>query len=171
MDDLAKLLTSFDVSLIFVVSHKLAASVGMVIAPTLLIISIYIRLMETQLDALVGNGKYGTALRDMMLWTVVLGSYYGIGNMIFDLFNPIYAWLDSFGSLAATMKSFSDVMDRNKAVNDANGMTLLGVMSQPYVLIASFLYYISLVIVAFIAAFLKIANALVFGVAFVWVSS
>lgn len=168
MNDLARLLTSFDVSIIFAVSHKLAASVGMFIAPTLLLLSIYIRLMETQLDALVGSGKYGTALRDMVLWTVVLGSYYGIGNIIFEFFNPIYAWFDSFGSLAATMKSFSDVMAQNKVDNDAHGMTLIGVMSQPYVLIASLLYYVSLVIVAFIAAFLKIANALVFGIAFVW---
>ena len=168
MNDIATLLTSFDVSVIYAVSHKLADAVGMYLSPTLLIISIYIRLMETQIDAFAGTGKYGTALRDMMLWSFVLGSYYAIGNLIIDFVNPIYTWLDGFGSLTSTMKSFSHVLEQNKIASDNSGITLIGILSAPYALIAMLLYYFTLVIVAFIAAFLKIANALTFGVAFVW---
>jgi hypothetical protein len=140
----------------------------MYLSPTLLIISIYIRVMETQIDAFAGTGKYGTALRDMMLWSFVLGSYYAIGNLIIDFINPIYTWLDGFGSLTSTMKSFSHVLEQNKIASDNSGITLIGILSAPYALIAMLLYYFTLVIVAFIAAFLKIANALTFGVAFVW---
>ena len=103
-----------------------------------------------------------------MLWSFVLGSYYAIGNLIIDFINPIYTWLDGFGSLTSTMKSFSHVLEQNKIASDNSGITLIGILSAPYALIAMLLYYFTLVIVAFIAAFLKIANALTFGVAFVW---
>ena len=168
MNDLAALLTSFDVSVLFAVSQKIAEAVAAFLSPVLLIIAIYVRLMETQIDGLTGSGKYGTALRDMILWTFVLGSYFAIGNLIFSFFNPIYAWLDSWGSLASTMKAFSDLMAQNKIQLDASGLSMTTIISAPYSLVAMFLYYASLVIVAFITAFLKIANVMTFGFAFVW---
>lgn len=168
MNDLAALLMSFDVSILFTVSQKLSESIGKYLSPVLLILAMYIRVMETQLDGYSGGGKYGTALRDMLLWSFVLGSYYSIGNLIFTFFNPIYAWLDSFGSLAATMQSFTDVMAQSKAASEASGITLVGILSSPYALIAMFFYYATLVVVAFITSFLKIANVLVFGIAFIW---
>lgn len=168
MNELAALLTSFDVSILFAVAEQIAKVLATTISPVLLLISIYIRLMETQIDGLTGGGKYGTALRDMMLWTVVLGSYYGLANLVFEFFNPIYVWMDSFGSLAETMKSFANIMAKNKVALDANGLTLTGVITAPFALIAMFLYYLSLVIVAFLSAFLKVANVLILCVAFVW---
>lgn len=168
MNDLAALLTSFDVSILFTVAERIANTLSSTLTPVLLLIAIYVRLMETQIDSLTGGGKFGTAVKDMVLWTAVLASYWGITNLVFGFFNPVYAWFDSFGSLATTMASFSKIMAQNKAALDANGLTLTGVISTPYALVAMLFYYGSLIIVAFLSAFLKIANVLVVCVAFVW---
>jgi hypothetical protein len=168
MNGLPELLSSFDLSILFSVTYDIAEVVAKYLAPVLLIIAIYIRLMETQIDALAGSGKYGTALRDILFWGFVLGAYYAIGALIMDFFNTIYAWLDSFGSLKATMAAYDDIMTKNADAINAKGVTALGLLSSPYVLVSSLLYYGTLIIVAFISAFLKIANVMAFGVAFIW---
>jgi hypothetical protein len=168
MDTLAALLTSFDVSPLFPIIEKIARTVATYLSPVLLIVAIYIRLMETQVDALVSGGKYGTALRDILIWTFVLGSYFAIGNLVTSFFNPIYAWLDSFGSLSTVMATFSELSTKNAALaqNQSAGQSLLGLVASPYLVGAAIFYYGSLIMLAFLTAFLKIAVVMVFGVAF-----
>jgi hypothetical protein len=168
MNDLAVLLTSFNMEVLFKVAYAIADVVGKYLSPVLLLMAIYMRLMETQIDALTGSGKYGTALKDILLWGFVLGAYYAIGALVMEFFNEIYAWLDTFGSLKSTMDAYSNIMQKNAKEMAASGITLTAVVSAPYNLIAMFLYYGSLIIVAFIAAFLKIANVMAFGIAFIW---
>jgi hypothetical protein len=168
MNDLAVLLTSFNMEVLFKVAYAIADVVGKYLSPVLLLMAIYIRLMETQIDSLAGSGKYGTALKDILLWGFVLGAYYAIGALVMEFFNEIYAWLDTFGSLKSTMDTYSNIMQKNAKEMAASGITLTAVVSAPYNLIAMFLYYGSLIIVAFIAAFLKIANVMAFGIAFIW---
>jgi hypothetical protein len=168
MNDLAVLLTSFNMEVLFKVTYAIADVVGKYLSPVLLLMAIYMRLMETQIDALTGSGKYGTALKDILLWGFVLGAYYAIGALVMEFFNEIYAWLDTFGSLKSTMETYSNIMQKNTKEMAASGITLTAVVSAPYNLIAMFLYYGSLIIVAFISAFLKIANVMAFGIAFIW---
>ena len=168
MNDLAVLLTSFNMEVLFKVAYAIADVVGKYLSPVLLLMAIYMRLMETQIDALAGSGKYGTALKDILLWGFVLGAYYAIGALVMEFFNEIYAWLDTFGSLKSTMDTYSNIMQKNTKEMAVSGITLTAVVSAPYNLIAMFLYYGSLIIVAFIAAFLKIANVMAFGIAFIW---
>jgi hypothetical protein len=168
MNDLAVLLTSFNMEVLFKVAYAIADVVGKYLSPVLLLMAIYMRLMETQIDALTGSGKYGTALKDILLWGFVLGAYYAIGALLMEFFNEIYAWLDTFGSLKSTMDTYSNIMQKNTKEMAASGITLTAVVSAPYNLIAMFLYYGSLIIVAFISAFLKIANVMAFGIAFIW---
>jgi len=168
MNDLALLLASFDVKILFDIAKRIADAVGLYLSPVLLLMAIYIRLMETQVDALASGGKYGTALRDMMIWTFVLGSYYSIGALVIGFVNPIYAWLDSFGSLAKTMEAFATIMAKSNLSIQSGGITLIGLASAPYVVIAELFYYGTLILVAFLTAFLKIANVLTFGIAFIW---
>lgn len=168
MNGLAELLLSFDVSILFTVSHRLATAVATYLSPVLLIVSIHIRIMETQVDALVGTGKYGTAIRDIALWTFVLGAYFAIGNYLVEFLNPIYAWVDSFGSLQATMGSFEKILEKNRVDSLGDSVSMINVVSSPYLVIAMFLYYASLVVVAFMSVFLKIANVMTFGFAFIW---
>lgn len=168
MNGLPELLYSFDMTVLYSVAYAIAETVAKYLSPVLLLVAIYIRLMETQIDALAGSGKYGTALRDILLWGFVLGAYYAIGALIMDFFNTIYAWLDSFGSLKATMAAYDNIMTKNAVAVNAKGVTALGLISSPYVLVSSLLYYGTLIIVAFISAFLKIANVMAFGIAFIW---
>ena len=168
MNGLPELLSSFDMTVLYSVAYAIAETVAKYLSPVLLLVAIYIRLMETQIDALAGSGKYGTALRDILFWGFVLGAYYAIGALIMDFFNTIYAWLDSFGSLKATMAAYDNIMTKNAVDINAKGVTALGLLSSPYVLVSSLLYYGTLIIVAFISAFLKIANVMAFGIAFIW---
>ncbi len=158
----------FDFSPIFKVEHDLATMIAASVTPVLLIVAIYIRVMETQVDAIVSGGKWGHALKDIVLWTVVLGSYFAIGNYLIDLANPIYAWFDGKGSIDLVMKTFSDL----KAANSKNldlGSAMTAVLGGSlYVLVTGFLYYISLAVVSFVSVFLAIAHAILFGLALCW---
>jgi hypothetical protein len=168
MNGLAELLTSFDMSILYKVTYGIAEVVAKYLSSVLLLIAIYIRVMETQLDGFAGGGKYGVALRDMMLWTFVLGSYYGIGSLVFSFFNEVYAWLDQFGSLKTTMQAYATIMSKNTADVQAAGLSFTGLISSPYVAIAALFYYGTLIVLSFLAAFLKIASIMAFGLAFIW---
>lgn len=170
MDTLAALLSSFDVSPLFPVIEGIAKTVLTYVSPVLLIMAIYIRLMETQVDALVTGGKYGAALRDILIWTFVLGSYFAICSLVTSFFNPIYAWLDDFGSIKTVMATFAALKAKNETLADNQSLTesAIGLLSSPYLVLSFLFYYASLIMLAFLTAFLKIANVLVFGVAFIW---
>jgi hypothetical protein len=90
--------------------------------------------------------------------------------LVTSFFNPIYAWLDSFGSLSTVMATFSELSTKNAALaqNQSAGQSLLGLVASPYLVGAAIFYYGSLIMLAFLTAFLKIAVVMVFGVAFIW---
>ncbi len=158
----------FDLSPIFKVEHDLATMIAASVTPVLLIVAIYIRVMETQVDALVSGGKWGRALKDIVLWTVVLGSYFAIGNYLIDLANPIYAWFDGKGSIDLVMKTFSALKAANSKNLDVGSAMTAVLGGSLYVLVTGFLYYISLAVVSFVSVFLAIAHAILFGLALCW---
>jgi len=168
MRGLAELLTSFDMDILFKITHAIATVVATYLAPVLLLISIYIRLMETQISALVDGGGYGRALKDIILWSFVLGSYFAIGNLISDFFNAIYAWLETFGSIKVTMESYARIMEKNKIAVNGEGVSVISLVSSPYVVFAELFYYGTLIIMSAMSAFLKIANILILGLGFIW---
>ncbi len=171
MEALAALLTSLDLSRIYASAKAMADAVALYLSPSLLIIAIYIRLMETQVDALTGGGKYGAALKDMLIWGTVLGCYYGAGSLIFAFANQIYAWIDASASLQPITKMFQTMLAKNLAETDSTDVisTLLwNTGGGLYTAVATLLYFTTLLIFAFLAAFLKLAIAFVFGVAFIW---
>lgn len=168
MNDLADLLAGFDVSVIGPIIKMIADAVAKFLSPVLLIVAIFIRLMETQVDALVSGGKYGTAIRDILMWTFVLGTYFAICTLVIDFFNPIFAWLDQYGSLKTVMKVFADFSDKNDALHATQGQSLTTVLSTPYYVVSVLFYYGTLIMLAFLTAFLKVANVMAFGVGFIW---
>jgi hypothetical protein len=174
METLAALLASFDVTPLFPVIEGLARATAKFLSPVLLVVAIMTRLMETQVDALVTGGKYGTAVRDIMIWSFVLGAYFMIGDLIIGFFNPIYHWLDQFGSLGTVMDAFQKITDKQFAQNSALAKdrdlvdSAFDILKSPYLLVSAMFYYGTLIMLAFLTAFLKIANVLVFGVAFIW---
>ncbi len=158
----------FDLSPIFKVEHDLAVMIGASVTPVLLIIAIYIRVMETALDSLVSGGKWGRMLKDTVLWTAVLGSYWAIGNYLIGLANPIYAWFDGKGSIDLVMQTFSTLKAANSQNLDAGSAMTAMLGGSLYVLVTGFLYYISLAVLSFISLFLSIAHAVLFGLALCW---
>jgi hypothetical protein len=168
MNDLAALLSGFDVSALAPVIEGISKAVALYLSPVLLIIAIYIRLMETQVDALVSGGKYGTALRDILIWSFVLGAYFSLGSLIIGLMNPIYTWIESFGSLKTVMAVFAEFSDKNHTQYENEGVNFWNLASAPYYVMALVFYYATLIMLAFLTAFLKVAGTMVFGIAFIW---
>lgn len=172
MKALAELLNSISLEVVFRAGYGIADAVGKFLAPVLLIVSMYIRLMETQLNALTGSGKYGTALRDMMGWGFVLGAYYMLGQYVIGFFNAVYGWVDGFGSLKATMDAYEKIMTANSAAVKEQASTMGGLLSvaawSPAAVASEFIYLVTLILLSAIAAFLRVANALAFNVAFIW---
>ena len=169
MNELSDLLSAFAVDVIYKGTHAIATVVASSLAPLLLIMSIYIRLMETQLDAVVGSGKFGVALRDILGWTFVLGVYFALGNLVTEYFNSIYAWADSVGSVKKIIDTFPAIMEKAGYSKDQESKFYLSdVFSAPYALLAEAFYFLSLIVLAALSAFLRMAGALCFGIAFIW---
>lgn len=168
MNSIATLLTSLDVSILFAVAYAIAKAVATFLTPVLLVVSISIRMLETQAGVLVGSGKFGTAVRDIALWTFVLGAYFMLGNLLIDFFNPIYAWVDRYGSLNQTTAVLEALMKQNKIDSAADGLSITNILASPLVLFAMFFYYATLILLAFLTVFLKLANVMAFGLAFIW---
>lgn len=172
MKALAELLNSISLEVIFRAGYGIADAVGKFLSPVLLIVSMYVRLMETQLGALTGPGKYGTAVRDMMGWGFALGAYYAIGSHVVGFFNAVYGWIDGFGSLKATMDAYEKIMTANSAAVKEQASTMGGLLSvaawSPAAVASEFIYLVTLILLSAIAAFLRVANALAFNTAFIW---
>jgi hypothetical protein len=171
MEVLQSLLNSFDLSPITVVVNDIATTLAKSLSPILLVLAIYIRLMETQLDGLAsGSGKYTEALRDMLIWTFVLGSYFAICTLVLNFMNPIYAALEKTGSVQSTMASY-EMLSRHIAELVKKQSLLdaaIAAAAIPYVAVSALFYYATLLFLIFLTLFLKIANVMVFGVAFIW---
>jgi len=158
----------FDLSPIFKVEHTLAVMIGASVTPTLLLIAIYLRVSETAIDALVSGGKWGRMLKDILLYSAVLGSYWEITAYVINLVNPIYAWFDGKGSIDLVMRTFSALKATNSKNLDVGSAMTAMLGGSLYVVVTGFLYYISLAVLSFIALFLAIAHAVLFGLALCW---
>lgn len=168
MNGLVSFLGGLDLAPLYTIIQGLATDVATYISPTLLIIAIYTRTMETQLDGLVSGGKWAIAIRDMVGWGVVLGLYGAIGYYIIDFMNSIYGWAESKGSLDTLMKTFSDIMQKWSDKLTMNDVSLTTLLSTPVVLFTGLAYYLTLILATFVAMFLKVANVLIYGVAYIW---
>jgi len=168
MNGLASFIAGLDLAPLYTIIQGLAKDVATYISPTLLIIAIYTRTMETQLDGLVSGGKWAAAIRDMVGWGVVLGLYGAIGYYVIDFMNSIYSWSESKGSLDTLMKTFSDIMQKSSERLTKDGMSFTDYLASPIVIITGLAYYLTLIVATFAATFLKIANVLIYGVAYIW---
>jgi len=161
-------LLGIDLASTYKIIEDISTFVATVLSPVLLIIAIYTRTMETQLDGLVSGGKWAAALRDMVGWGVVLGLYAAIGFYIIDFMNAVTAWSESIGSLSTITKSYSAVMQKWSDKLVMSDINIVSLLASPAVLFYGLTYYVTQVLVTFVALFLKIANVLVFGVAYIW---
>jgi hypothetical protein len=168
MNAIANLLLSLEATVVYESAYRLSQAVLTFLTPILFLMAIAIRVMETQLGSLAGNGRYATMFRDIAGWGFVIGAYVGIGALIIEFFNPIYAWIDSIGSVKLAMASYAAIMDKNQQQGDVG--TLAGIFTTPYLYtgVAALLYYGSLIFVVAVAVFFKIAKAAAFGLGYAW---
>lgn len=171
MNETALLIELMEPTPIFEIAGQVARVVFSTITPVLLIVAIYIRVMETQLDQLAGNGRWAAALRDFLLWGTVLGLYFGIGSLIIAFMNEVYALVAKMGSLDMVTQQMERIIGQfqaKAAEQDSWTDYITDVAGAPYQLAATLVYYFSLIIVTFLAIFLRVAHAIGFGFAFIY---
>ena len=148
------------------------------LTPTLLIFAILFRTFETQLGSFEGNAKWASAIKDFFLWGSVLTLYFLIGNLLTDFFNTIYAALaanESRGGLGGSLTAITTklleyirqaeaLVAKDEGIMDAIGNAFAG----GALAMAYFVYYISIIGVAFVTIFMRLAFALGFGIVFIW---
>lgn len=161
-------LNSLDLTILYQVAYEVAKVVLTFITPVLFVVAIGIRMFENQLAVLVGKGRFADMLKDFFAYGFAISAYAGLGILVLSFFNAVYSWLDGIGSLSSAMKAYGDIMGENAKQVQAAGVTVTGLTSLPYALVAMFFYYGTLIITVFLAAFLKIANAVAYGVAYIW---
>lgn len=167
--------TNFDVSYIHSSAGDIARIVAMSITPVLLVLAIYTRILQDSLDTFgsSGPGVWARAVRDFVVWGVVLASYFAIGALIVKFANDIYRWADTVGGLkliTQDMSAAAAFVDEKLKSETGGSRIVRGLITGGGTLsfITALFYYLSLLIAAFLVIALKIAHALTFGLAFIW---
>jgi len=152
--------------------YQLALFVASAITPFLLALAIGIRTLETQVDALTsGTGRWGRFVRDMGIWITVLAVYFGLALMINEVFTSLYRSFAAKGSLSLLMEQFSSLLTAIEAAGEEEGGftdSLVNLLGSPVLGISYFVYYVSLILVAFVGIFLQLAHAIAYSFVISW---
>ena len=171
MSDVVRLIDSLNPQPVYAASAAAARYVAATFTPPLLVIAIYLRTLQTQLDALGGAGRWAQALRDIALWGTVLAVYFGVATVLAGFMNAVYHSLDRIGSLGLITGQLASLIAAASAKRSGAG-SLAGLfddLAANLVKAVMFVcYYFTLLVVAFLAAFLRVAQAIAYGIAFLW---
>lgn len=174
-DSISTFASNFDVSSIHLAAGDLAKVVATYISPTLLILAIYARILQDSLDTFTtsGSGVWARAVRDFIIWGMVLASYFAIGSLIIKFANDIYRWADTVGGLkliTGDMSAAAKFIDQKIKNDSTAGSLIRGYVTGggSLTFITGLFYYLSLLLASFLVVALKIAHAIVFGLAFIW---
>ena len=150
--------------------HELALFIAATITPALLVITIGIRTLETQVDALVSGGRWGRFVKDLGVWVTMLSVYFLLAAMVNEWFMALYESFSRNGSLASLMAQFDQLLEKIKEAGEGGDFFdgLSNLISSPILLISYLVYYVSLILVAVVASFLQIAHALAYAFAVSW---
>ena len=171
MSDVVRLIDSLDPQPVYAASAAAARYVAATFTPALLLIAIYLRTLQTELGVLAGTGRWAQALRDIALWGTVLAVYFGAASLLAGFMNAVYHSLDRIGSLKLITAQLARLIAAANAKRSGTGSLagLVDDLAANLVKAVMFLfYYLTLLVVAFLAAFLKVAQAIAYGIAFVW---
>ncbi len=138
------------------------------VTPTLFLIALYGRLLEAQMAVVGGAGRYAVALRDMGLYGVLIVSYAMLGGLVGHYLNSLYRALGSLGSLHAVSIEMTALL-KQAAVRPHGALaTIEEIDSLPMQIVTMGIYYLTLVITAFLVALLRIAQVLGYEFAFLY---
>ncbi len=58
----------------------------------LLLVAVLIRLANSSLDSLEGQGRYAALIKSLLIWGSVLALYFVLAGLVIDFFNVLYSW-------------------------------------------------------------------------------
>lgn len=170
--DFADFLNLIDASFIYEGGKNMAAFIAAVITPILLIVAIWIRMGQSQLETVTsGSGKWGVFLKDLAVWTTILGLYFVLAGFLSDTFNHLYDYFQKQGSLAAIQEKFMGMVEEiDNRSDDGQGFfeRTFDIMGNAVTFTIWLFYYFSFLLATFLVEFLKMAHALAWSFALVW---
>ena len=147
--------------------EMIARDIFTYVTPVLLVIGIATRTLEEQLDMTNSTGRWVNALRDMAIIGVAITAYFAIGNLINEFFSAMYSHFARIGSVSSITAQLADTIETLEQQRDDTGMLSM-VTGGAWYWASIIVYYLSLVAVTTIIAFLHLAQALGYGLCFCW---
>ncbi len=136
--------------------------------PTLFLISLYVRLFETQAAMIGGSGRYALALRDIALYGTLLVFYALLGGLVGRYLDSLYAALGDVGSLRAVSAQMTALLKLAERRPQGAWASLEEINALPMQIATVAIYYLTLVVTAFLEALLRIAEVLGYEFAFLY---
>jgi len=160
------LVSSLDPTLVYRAGEHIAWTVFTTITPVLLVISVAVRTLETQLDTTSSMGKWERAIRDFFLFGFLIGSYFGIMMLFNVLMNEIYLLtheLGNFELLAQQIKGLLAKANQGEggAIGQGLGNFAFG-LTDPFRWVMSIFYWASNLFVISAHVFLKGAHGIIY---------
>ena len=171
---LERFLASFSPSYIYEGAYQIATSYLSVLSGVLLLIAVMIRLGNSSLDSLEGQGRYAALLKSLLIWRSVLALYFVLAGLVTELFNVLYNWTRSNGSIGRALSELGVVLNelnlrQTEARETMGTLDMLGDLAANIPRgIAFFLFFISFVLLVSIQLFFQIAQAIGYTVALVF---
>ncbi|MFQ5598874.1 MAG: hypothetical protein ACE5GK_12615, partial [Nitrospiria bacterium] len=172
MKALELLVSSLDPSMMYRSGEHVAQVVFTYITPILLVISVAVRTLETQLDTTTSMGKWERAIRDFFLFGFLIGSYFGIMMLFNDLMNEIYQVTHELGNLEMLSKQMKRLLA--KANQGGGGAISQGIgnitawATDPIRWIMSIFYWASNLFLISTHVFLKGAHGIIYSFVLVY---
>ncbi len=136
--------------------------------PTLFLIALYVRLFETQAAMIGGTGRYALALRDIALYGTALVLYVLLGGLVGRYLDDLYKALGHLGSLRAVSAQMTALLKLAARRPHGAWASLAEINALPMQIATVAIYYLTLVVTAFLEALLRIAGVLGYEFAFLY---
>ncbi len=137
------------------------------VTPALLVIGIATRALEEQLDITNSTGRWVNAVRDMAIIGVVITAYFAIGNLVNEFFTVSYSYFNHVGSVGSITSQLADTIETLEKHKEDTGVVSM-ITGGAWYWATTVVYYLSLIAVTTIIAFLHLAQALGYGLCFCW---
>lgn len=173
LDLLKSFLESFSPSYIYQSAYQVANVYLSVLSGALLLFAIWVRLMNTSLDLLEGQGRYAAFFRSVAVWGAVLGLYFVLIGLVTDLFNVLYAWTRQNGSIGMALHELGVALEsmdaaRSEAAREWTWYEQLGdFVGNQSRFVAYVFFFLSFLLVVFLQLFFQIAQASGYALALV----
>jgi hypothetical protein len=178
MDDLLttleQFLRDFSPTYIYEAAYQIALAYLTTLSGVLLLIAVLIRLANSSLDSLEGQGRYAALIKSLLIWGTVLALYFVLAGLVIDFFNVLYSWTRHNGSIGRALSELGQVLQAIDARQTAarEGMGTLDVLGDlagniPRG-IAFVLFFISFVLLVSVQLFFQVAQAVGYATALVF---